>query len=139
MITVHASECERYHLLFSDAGPLQSEKHAPESVGIRSVSSEGGKPLIKEDVPDWARLEEIKSKWIVADIGTIYKEIIDQYQERLFGLEEKLVHEVFYQKMLKECSEYLKSYQLRKLVFGRLVDRMFTQRVQEEGLHVQHE
>jgi hypothetical protein len=42
-----------------------------------------------------------------------------------FGKEENLVHEVFKQKFAKDHPEFLKSYQLRKFVFSRLVDKTF--------------
>lgn len=63
------------------------------------------------------------------DIQAIYKEVTEQViLERIFEKEEKLVHTVFTTKLAKECPEYLKSHQLRKLIFGRIVDKMFTAR-----------
>ncbi len=35
------------------------------------------------------------------------------------------MHDVFIYKLTKEYPEFLKSHQLRKIVFGQIVDRMF--------------
>jgi len=46
---------------------------------------------------------------------------------KVFGeKEERLVHDVFIHRMAKEYPEFLKSHQMRKIVFGQIVDKMFT-------------
>lgn len=54
----------------------------------------------------------------------IYKDIYkEEFLAAIFDKEEKIVQEVFVQKLAKHYPEFLKSHQLRKIVFGRVIEQ----------------
>lgn len=90
-------------------------------------SQDRSKTHVQENRPPGSLIEEAKTKWLIADLQTVYDEVYEKVIcEMLFGKEERLMHKVFTGKLHKEVPQFLKSYELRKLVFGRIVDNMFT-------------
>lgn len=100
-----------------------------EAHGIRKAPP----TVTPDDIPHCCQPEDSKLKWLsVTDIQGIYKELAEGLMVgSMFGKEEKLVHEVFLQKLNKEHPEFLKSHQLRKFVFSRLVDHTFASKIEE--------
>jgi hypothetical protein len=71
-------------------------------------------------------LEDVKTKWIVEDLESILQEIVENViLKEVFENEERLVHEVFIHKFAREFPNFLKAHQIRKLVFSKIVDKMF--------------
>ena len=119
MIEIHTEECKIHEY------PKEIEE--PDS-GRRSIVASERKSAIKEEIPAGCHPEDIKSKWLsYPDLPGLYDALsTDLILSKLFeGKEERLVHDVFIFKLAKEYPEFLQSHQLRKIVFGQIVDRLF--------------
>ncbi|TNV77506.1 hypothetical protein FGO68_gene5533 [Halteria grandinella] len=126
MILLHDKEIERVKKLTHD---VNAQQQAMEAHGIRRAPP----TVTPEDIPMGCQPEDSKVKWLsVADMQGIYKELAEGLLAgSIFGKEEKLAHEVFLQKLNKEHPEFLKSHQIRKFVFSRLVDHTFASKIEE--------
>jgi len=120
MIDLHTEECKTHDHPKEDEEP---------DTGRRSIVASERKPAVDEkDIPAGCHPDDIKAKWLsYPDLPGLYDAITtDLLLSKLFeGKEERLVHDVFIYKLAKEYPEFLKSHQLRKIVFGQIVDRMF--------------
>ena len=119
MIELHTEECKIHE--------QTKEEEEPDS-GRRSIVASERKPATKEEIPAGCHPEDIKAKWLsYPDIPGLYDALTtDLLLSKLFeGKEERLVHDVFIYKLAKEYPEFLQSHQVRKIVFGQIVDRMF--------------
>lgn len=69
---------------------------------------------------------EDKRQWIIEELDEIYKRI---YQEKflidVFGAQDKVTKEIFIAQFEKDDSKYLKSVELRKMVFHRVMAVVF--------------
>lgn len=84
------------------------------------------KPVHPDDIPSGCEVKDTRGKWLVEDIDQVYGDIVENIMlPHIFQNEERLVHDVFMHKMSREHPEFLKTHQVRKLVFGQIVDRMF--------------
>jgi hypothetical protein len=111
MIELHAEECKSNDRALSE----------PDSGRRSIVASDRRTQEDEDDIPQGCRPEDIKSKWLsYPGLSDIYSSITnDLIITRLFGeKEERLVHDVFIHKLAKEYPEFLKSHQVRKIVFG---------------------
>ena len=118
MITLHEAEVEQYYRPKADSKSILS----PQPQDPITL-----KPVHPEDIPEGCRQEDIKTKWLVENLDEIMREIVlTIVLEEVFEREERLVHDVFIHKFSREFPDFLKAHQIRKLVFGRIVDKMFT-------------
>ncbi len=86
------------------------------------------KQVHPDDIPKGCELSDTRAKWIIDDLDQIYEEIVSQIMlPAIYQTEERLVHDVFIHKVAREHAEFLKSHQVRKMVFSQIVDRMFQQ------------
>ena len=118
MIELHAEECKCNDRVLSD----------PDS-GRKSIVSQDRRTSDQDEILEGCRPEDIKSKWLaypgLKDINRCITN--DLILSKVFGdKEERLVHDVFIHRLAKEYPEFLNSHQVRKIVFGQIVDRMFS-------------
>ena len=73
------------------------------------------------------RPEEARTQWVLSNMDELYEEIIaEELMAAIYGREEKLVDEVFIFKFMKERPDLLKAYELRRIVFGHVIDYVFS-------------
>ncbi len=85
------------------------------------------KPVHPEDIPAGCTPDDVRTKWLLNDIDMVYDDLTTGLMiEHIFEKEDRLVHDVFIHKLARDHADFLKSHQVRKIVFSRIVDRMFS-------------
>ena len=83
-IEAHAAECQRWHDLEAQAS------------SSNPYSQDRRKSYVQENRPLGTQIEDSKTKWLIADLQSLYDEVYEKVVcELLFGKEERLMHKVF--------------------------------------------
>ena len=77
------------------------------------------KSVHPDDIPLGCEVKDTRGKWLVDDLDEVYRDLLENVIiPDIFGKEDRLVHDVFLYKLAREHPEFLKTHQVRKMVFG---------------------
>ena len=126
MIIMHAAEVDYYYPNKHTGGDEGSARSRQSIVAPTATDPYTLKPVHPDDIPVGCTPSDVHTKWLLDDLDTIYADLTANFLlNHIFEKEERLVHDVFIHKLAREHTDFLKSHQVRKIVFSRLVDRMF--------------